>query len=137
MSRHVGVPLLESVVLLDVVQVISSEDDSSSHLVRKNDTLEDSASDRNIRGEWALLVNVRSGEGLLWGLEAKANLLGVSGDTSLLRGHGLLGVKENAVLLLEGSFGLQIISQSGPNLQQKCSELAARIVNLPGYQSFG
>lgn len=37
--------LLESVVLLDVMEVISSKNNSSSHLVGKNDTFEDSASD--------------------------------------------------------------------------------------------
>ena len=75
--------LLESVVLFDVMKVVSSEDDSSVHLVGKDDTpetkviryltrhylLEDSSSDTNIGGEWALLVNVNSVLSLLRGLE--------------------------------------------------------------------
>ena len=50
--------LLKSVVLLDVMKVISSQNNGSLHLVGKDDTLEDSASNVDIRGEWALLVNV-------------------------------------------------------------------------------
>ena len=38
MSGHVVVSLLESVVLLDVMKVISAEDDGSSHLVGEDDT---------------------------------------------------------------------------------------------------
>lgn len=38
MSGHVVMSLLESVVLLDVVKVISAEDHSSGHLVGENDT---------------------------------------------------------------------------------------------------
>ena len=44
MGWQVVMSLLESVVLLDVVQVISSQDHSSAHFVGKNHTLEDSAS---------------------------------------------------------------------------------------------
>lgn len=62
--------LLESVVFLDVVQVISSQDYGSVHFVGKDDTLEDSTSDRHVGGEWALLVNVSSFDGGSWSLEA-------------------------------------------------------------------
>ena len=37
MSGHVVVALLEPVVLLDVMQVVTAEDDGSGHLVREND----------------------------------------------------------------------------------------------------
>ena len=83
MSWQVVMSLLESVVLFDVMKVVSSEHDSSVHLVGKDDTpetkviryltrhylLEDSSSDRHVGGEWALLVNVNSVLSLLWGLE--------------------------------------------------------------------
>ncbi len=36
-SGHVVVALLEPVVLLDVMQVVTAEDDGSGHLVREND----------------------------------------------------------------------------------------------------
>ena len=63
-------PLLESVVLLDVMKVISSEDDGSVHLGGEDNTLEDSSSDRDVGSPWALMVNVVSLNGVLWGLEA-------------------------------------------------------------------
>ena len=37
--------LLESVILLDEMEIISSEDDGSSHFVGKNNSLEESTSD--------------------------------------------------------------------------------------------
>ncbi len=70
MSWEVVMSLLESVVLLDVVKVISSESDGSVHFVGEDDTLEDSASDGHVRGEWALVINVVSLDGGSWGLEA-------------------------------------------------------------------
>ncbi len=38
MSGDVLVSLLESVVLLDIVEIVSSDDDGSLHLGRNNDT---------------------------------------------------------------------------------------------------
>ena len=66
---QVMMSLLESVILLDVMEVISSEGNSTSHLGTEDDTLEDSTSDGNVGGEWALLVDVLSLDGRLWGLE--------------------------------------------------------------------
>ena len=62
--------LLESVVLGDVVQVISSQDHGSGHLGGKDNTLEDSSSDGDIGGEWALVVDIVSFNCSSWGLEA-------------------------------------------------------------------
>ena len=106
--------LLKSVVLLDVMQVISPQNNSSLHLVGKDDTLEDSTSDANIRGEWALLINVLALFGLQWGLETKTNLLRESLDLDLLSilgnllGKSLLGVVENTNLLLISFLSLNI-----------------------------
>ena len=61
--------LLESVVLLDVMEVISSQDDGSVHLVGEDNTLEDSASDADIGGEWALVIDVVTFNCSSWGLE--------------------------------------------------------------------
>ena len=61
--------LLESVVLLDVVQVVSSEGHGPVHLGGEHDTLEDSATDGDVRGEWALLVDVLTLDGGLGSLE--------------------------------------------------------------------
>ena len=91
--------LFESVILLDVVEIISSNDDGSLHLGRNHDSpiiiiiinktkrkrrrnrksldsarnlylLEDSSSNGNIRSEWALFVNVLSFNSFSWGLES-------------------------------------------------------------------
>lgn len=58
MGRDVGMSLLVSVVLLNIVKVVSSHDDSSLHLGGNDYSLDDSSSDGNVTGEWAFLVNV-------------------------------------------------------------------------------
>lgn len=69
MGRKVVMSLLESVIFLDIMEVISSQDDSSSHLGGKDDTFTDSSSNGNVRGEWAFLINVRSLHGGGWSFE--------------------------------------------------------------------
>jgi len=51
---QVVMSLLKSVVLFNVMEVISSQNNSSLHLVGQHDTLEDSSSDAHVRGEWTL-----------------------------------------------------------------------------------
>ena len=100
--------LLESVILLDVMEVISSQDDSSRHFVGKYDTFEDSASDANTGGERTFLINVLASLGFLRGLETKTDLLEESSFFLLLGTSDLLGVLEDAELFLESSFSLDI-----------------------------
>jgi len=69
MGRKVVMSLLESVIFLDIMEVISSQDDGSSHLGGKDDTFTDSSSDGNVRGEWAFLVNILTLHGVCWGFE--------------------------------------------------------------------
>ena len=69
MGRKVVMSLLESVILLDVMEVISSEGNSTGHLSAKNDTFENSTSDGSGGSEWALFVNISSLHGGNWGLE--------------------------------------------------------------------
>ncbi len=69
------VTLLETIVLLDVVKVVTTDDDSSRHLGRYDHTSEDSSTDRNVSGEGAFLVDVSSVDGFLWSGEAKSNVL--------------------------------------------------------------
>ena len=92
--------LLETIVLLDVVQVVTTNNDSSSHLSRGNHASEDSSTDGNIASEGALLVDVSSGDGFLGGSEAKTDIL-----PPALR---LLGSDTNrgSILLLECSLSL-------------------------------
>jgi hypothetical protein len=55
---HVPVPLLEPVVLLDVVQVIPSDDDSVPHLHLDDGAGEEAAANVHVAGERTLLVDV-------------------------------------------------------------------------------
>lgn len=106
--RHVGgdvlVTLLETLVLLHKVQVITTHDDRALHLGRQNDTLEDTTTDRDVAGEWTLLVDVLPFNGRLWRLEAKTDFL-VETWTGLLA-RELLRREEDAILLLERLFVL-------------------------------
>ncbi len=96
----VGVSLLVPVVLLDVVEVVPSEDNGVSHLVGDDHSLDDLSSDGDVAREGALLVYVVSLDGLLWGLEAKADVLVVSGGLFVLGDQHLLGVGVDSLLLL-------------------------------------
>ena len=103
MDWDVGVLLLVSVVLVDVMEVISSHDDGSLHLGGDHEGLEDSASDGDLAGEGALLVDVVALNGLLGCLEPQPDILVVSDSSGCLLGDQLLGVEEYVVLLLERS----------------------------------
>eukprot|EP00353_Schmidingerella_taraikaensis_P017470 CAMPEP_0185603400 /NCGR_PEP_ID=MMETSP0436-20130131/2437_1 /TAXON_ID=626734 ORGANISM="Favella taraikaensis, Strain Fe Narragansett Bay" /NCGR_SAMPLE_ID=MMETSP0436 /ASSEMBLY_ACC=CAM_ASM_000390 /LENGTH=196 /DNA_ID=CAMNT_0028233863 /DNA_START=245 /DNA_END=835 /DNA_ORIENTATION=- len=100
--------LLESVVFLDVMKVIASDDDRPVHFSRDDNTLEDSAADGHVARERALLVDVGALNGGLRGLEAEANFFVESNASGRLLGHHFSGGKEDAVLLLEGFLGLKI-----------------------------
>ena len=108
MSGHVLVPLLESVVLLNVMEVISAEYNGTCHLVRENNSLKESATDRNRGSERTLVVDVLSSDSFLGGLEAKTNSLVVTRFGGLLSGQSFLGVLEDTELFLVSSFGLNI-----------------------------
>ena len=58
MARNVLVPLLEPVVLSHVVKVVSPDDNGAVHLQLDDDSGENAASDGDISGEGALLVDV-------------------------------------------------------------------------------
>jgi len=96
MGRKVVMSLFESVILLDVMKVISSQDDGVGHLGGKDDTFTDSSSDGNVRSEWALMVNPLTFHGSCWSFETKSDLFVVSGGLVSLLGKDFLGVKENS-----------------------------------------
>jgi len=105
MGSQVLVALLVTVVLGDEVEVLTTDDDGTLHLGGDDLTSEDAATDGDITGEGALLVDVVSLNGLSGGLEAKTDLLvpAVVLD-GLLAGN--LGVLEDTLLLLESLFNL-------------------------------
>lgn len=80
---NVLVSLFVSVVLWNVVQVVSSDDDGTVHLGGDNDTSQNLTTDRNQTSEWTLLVNVRTLDSGLWGLETQTSVLVPSLGTSV------------------------------------------------------
>ena len=58
MTRHVLVTLLKRVVLLHVMQIAPPDDNVPVHLEFDDNTRQDLATDGNIAGEGALLVDV-------------------------------------------------------------------------------
>lgn len=69
MHGHILVSLLESVVFLDIVQVVSSDDDGPLHLHLLHNSGKDASTDGHVAGEWALLVNVGAFDRLeCWGI---------------------------------------------------------------------
>ena len=50
--------LFVSVVLWNVVKIISSDDNGSLHFSGDADTLENFSSDGYVAGEWAFLINI-------------------------------------------------------------------------------
>ena len=75
MDSCVGVSLLETIVLFDVVKVVSANNNGSCHLGGNNHSSEDSTTNRDITSEWALLIDVSTSDGLLWSDETKADVL--------------------------------------------------------------
>ena len=98
---------LETVVLLDVVQIITANDNGALHLGGLHNTLKNTATDGDIAGEWALPVDVVSFNGFLWCLESKTNILEVAGTRlSLLTRDNTALALEDGWLLLEGFLDL-------------------------------
>jgi hypothetical protein len=82
-GREVLVTLLETVVLSNVVEVISADNDGTLHLVGNDDTTEDATADGNVTGERALLIDVGTLDGGLRGLVAKTDVTPVANTTGL------------------------------------------------------
>lgn len=64
MGRKIPVTFFKSVVLLDVMQIVTSNDNCALHFHACNNARENTATDAYISCEGALLVNVRSFDGL-------------------------------------------------------------------------
>jgi hypothetical protein len=97
-GSQVFVTLLVSVVFWNVVQVVTSDNDGTVHLGGNNGTRQDLTSDGNLTDEWTLLVNVRTLNSGLWGLETQTDLLVPSLGTTI----GLsLWVGEDVWLLVD------------------------------------
>ena len=75
MGSNVGVALLVTLVFLDVMEVISADDDGSVHFGGVDLAGQDSTTDGNITSEGALLVDVVALNGFLGGSETETDRL--------------------------------------------------------------
>jgi len=106
---QVGVSLLISGVFGNEVEVLSADDQSSVHLGRDDASGEDTATDRDHTGEWALLVDICSLNSSLWCSETQTDIF-VPSSTTLSDLSALcrfrLGIEEDVRLLLVGALRL-------------------------------
>lgn len=84
MSRDVAVTLLETSVLGNIMEIISTENDGAVHLVGNNNTTKDTSADGHISGPGALLVDVLTLDGGTGSLESQTDVLVPSGAASYL-----------------------------------------------------
>jgi len=105
-SVNVLVTLFETTVLLDVVKVITTDDNGALHLGGDNKTLEDLSTDGNISSEGALLVDEVSLDGSIRGLNAKSDILNPAHRLDLFGVDITLACNENGILALVSLFVL-------------------------------
>ena len=77
-SRDIAMSLLVTVVFRDVVEIVSSDNNCSLHLGGDDDSLEDLASDGDLAGEGALLIDIVRLDSFFGGFEAESYILVVS-----------------------------------------------------------
>ena len=106
MRMNVLVTLLITLVLGDVVEVVTTNDNGALHLGGDDETLEDLSTDGNISSEGALLVDVVSLDGSIGGLNAKADILHPAHGLDLFGVDVTLACNENGILALVSLFVL-------------------------------
>ena len=103
-SSQVLVSLLVTVVLLHVVQVVTTDDDGTLHLGRNDGPSKDATTDTDVTSKGALLIDVDAIDGLRRGLEPETNILVPAATLTL--GNDTLVIEEDGFLLLERTMGL-------------------------------
>jgi hypothetical protein len=121
MGGDVLVPFLKTTVLLDVVQVVSSDDDSPLHLGGHNLSIQNSSTDGNISGEGALLVNEAALNSRIRSLDSKTNVLDETQGLGTGRTYGTLSRNEDGILLLVSLFVL-CLRMRNSKLEEKTLE---------------
>lgn len=66
-----------SIVFRDIVKIVSSDDNGSLHFGGDADAFQDSASDGDVAGEGAFLIDVSGFDGLFGSFEAESDVLEV------------------------------------------------------------
>ncbi len=106
---EVLVALHVTLVLVDPVEVVALDDDGAGHLHLDHLTTEDAATDGDVSGEGALLVDVAAVDRGLGGLEAQTDVLEVadaSGGVQVALSD-LAAVLVDSGLALVGALGLE------------------------------
>jgi hypothetical protein len=104
MSGNIAVALLETVVLLDVMEVVTSNNDSSLHFVSLDNTFENTTADADVASERAVLVDISTLDSFFGGLESQAYVLVITVplSSSTFLAEDTTGTQEDGLLLLEG-----------------------------------
>ncbi len=105
-SNEVSVSLFISIVLFDIVEIVSSDNDGIFHLVRDDHSSKDFSSNADISSEGTFFVNVISLNGFLGGFESESDISEVSDSLSSLREEEFLIAIENSGLFLVSLFFL-------------------------------
>ena len=106
-SNDVSMSLLISVILLNIVEIVSSNNDSVFHLVgRDGHGSKDLSSDVDISSEWTFLVNVVSLNSFFGSFESETDVSEISDSFSSLGEEEFLVVVEDSGLFLIGLFFL-------------------------------
>ena len=98
MNGNVLVSLLKTTVLLDVVEVVSANNNSTLHLGGHNHASQDTSSDGDVSGKRALLVNIISLNGSSWGTNSKTDILNPTHWLCVLATDGTLTGDEDGIL---------------------------------------
>lgn len=108
MGGQILVALLITIVLLNIVQIVTTHNDGAFHLGAYNNTAEDTSTDGNVASKGALLIDVSASNGLLGSLKTKAYILVPTGALTLR--DDTLVVEEDGLLLLEAAL---MLNQNG------------------------
>ena len=103
-KHHLNTSILPS-VLLDITEIVTTDNDGALHLSGNHQTLQNSSTNGNRGSERTLLINVLSVNSSLRGLDAQTHI-SVPTLVGLLTKEMDLAVREH-FLLLEGSLVLQ------------------------------
>ena len=99
-SGNISVTLFKTTVLLNIVQVIPSDNNCALHLGRDDNSLQDGTTDGNISSEGALFVDKVSFNGCARSLDSKTNILDKAHRLVLLTTNSTLASHEDGCLLL-------------------------------------
>jgi len=108
MDRNIGMSLFESIVFPDIMQIVSSDNDSSVHLGADHHSFQYLSSDWHVRSEWTFLIDVWSFDSFFRSLESQPDVFEVPNSFGCFLGQQLSAVQKHGVLFLESLFDLYV-----------------------------